>query len=107
VNARDISVEELASRRQREPELVVLDVREPDEWAAARIEGATHIPMRDLPTRLGELHRAAPIAVLCHHGARSEWVAAYLIANGFADVVNVEGGIAAYAERVDPAVGRY
>jgi rhodanese-related sulfurtransferase len=107
VIARDISVEEFAARRRDDPELVVLDVREPAEWAAAHLEGSIHVPMGELMHRLVELDRNAPTAVLCHHGERSRLVASYLATNGFADVVNVEGGIEAYARRVDASIGRY
>lgn len=103
----DISVEELASRRAGEPNLVLLDVREPDEVAAAHIDGAVYIPMREIPQRIGELDASAPTAVLCKVGARSGRVAEYLAANGFSNVVNVDGGIDAYAEKIDSSIPRY
>lgn len=105
--AADISVEELAARRAAEPNLVLLDVREPDEVATARIDGAVHIPMREIAARIGELDASAPTAVFCHHGGRSERVAGYLAANGFTNIVNVDGGIDTYAEKIDPSIPRY
>ncbi len=103
----DISVEELAARRAAEPSLVLLDVREPDEVATAHIEGSLHVPMREIAARIGELDASAATAVLCHHGGRSERVADYLAANGFSNIVNVDGGIDAYAKKIDPSIPRY
>lgn len=103
----DLSVEELEQWRRSGRPFVLLDVREPHELAAAKIEGALHVPMREIPARLSEIDRNADIAVLCHHGGRSERAAMYLAANGFDRVYNVDGGIDAYARRVDPGVGTY
>jgi rhodanese-related sulfurtransferase len=104
---REITVEEAARRLREEPAFVLLDVREADELATVKVEGARWIPMREVPQRLAELDRNAPIGVMCHHGGRSERVAGFLIAQGFTDVANVEGGIDAYALRVDPSLARY
>ena len=104
---RDISVEELARRRSEGEHFILLDVRESDELATVQIEWAKWIPMREVPARVGELDTQTPVAVMCHHGGRSERVAAFLTARGFTDVVNVEGGIDAYAERIEPDLARY
>lgn len=73
----------------------------------AALPGSVHIPMRSVPARIAELDPGAEIAVMCHHGGRSEQVAHFLHARGFANVHNVEGGIDAYALRVDPKIPRY
>ncbi|HTU71226.1 MAG TPA: rhodanese-like domain-containing protein [Candidatus Baltobacteraceae bacterium] len=103
----EISVDELARWRREGKAFVLLDVREPDEIAIARIADSVWIPMREIPARIRELDPAVPVAVYCHHGGRSERVAAFLAAQGFSDVVNVDGGIDAYAERIEPALARY
>lgn len=103
----DISVEELAQWRASEQDFVLLDVREPHEVQTAALEGALHIPMRQIPARLNEIDPQARVAVLCHHGGRSEQVAGFLTARGFASVHNVAGGIDAYAKRVDHTIPRY
>jgi rhodanese-related sulfurtransferase len=103
----DISVEQLAQWRASGKDFVLLDVREPFELHAASLPEATHIPMRQIPVRLQELDREAEIAVLCHYGGRSERVAQFLTAQGFTNVHNVDGGIDAYAERIDKTVPRY
>ena len=71
---------------------VVLDVREDDEWVHGHIDGATHIPMGDVPSRLDDLPEGDPLYVTCRSGGRSARVAAWLNQNGF-DAVNVGGGM--------------
>jgi rhodanese-related sulfurtransferase len=56
---------------------------------------------------MGELDSGASIAVMCHHGGRSERVAEFLASRGFTGVVNVAGGIDAYAAHIEPALARY
>ena len=94
---------------------VVLDVREPWELqtASVRADGfeLLAIPMGELAGRLAELDPArqarSPIACLCHHGARSLRVAAFLAQQGFGPVANITGGIEAWSHESDPAVPRY
>ena len=94
---------------------VVLDVREPWEvqTASVREDGFSllALPMREVPARLAELKDTLgtdhPIACLCHHGIRSQQVADYLVRNGFTNVVNLQGGIAAWAQMLDTSVAQY
>lgn len=90
---------------------VVLDVREPWELQTASVvpSGFTlaAIPMNEIPARVGELDPGQRIACLCHHGARSQRVAAFLAQNGFDEVANIAGGIDAWSAQHDPAVPRY
>lgn len=94
-----------------EPPLLLLDVREPWEFALAsiRIDGVTTtlIPMNEIPGRLDELDPLQPVACICHHGMRSAQVVAFLARQGFARVYNLAGGIAAWSDEVDAAVPRY
>lgn len=76
------------------PEPVLLDVREHDEWQAGHAPGAVHVPLHELPSRLGELPEA-PLAVVCRAGARSAQAVAWLTAQG-RDAVNVDGGMQAW-----------
>lgn len=71
--------------------LAVVDVREPFEWVAGHIEGAVHIPLRELPARVTELPDAQTL-VVCKVGARSAQAVAYLAQQGY-DVVNLDGGM--------------
>jgi len=86
---------------------VLLDVRQPEEIAASSIQGATCIPMNDVPSRLAELDPSKPVVVFCHHGVRSANVAAFLKGRGFKDVKNLTGGIDAWSLTADPNVPRY
>ncbi len=88
---------------------VLLDIREPGEVALASVAGATHVPMGELASRLGELdiEEDTPIGVLCHHGVRSMSVAALLREQGFAGARSVAGGIDLWSVAVDPGVARY
>jgi rhodanese-related sulfurtransferase len=74
--------------------LVVLDVREDDEWAAGHIEGAVHIPLMELPARVGEIAEleAPQTLVVCKGGGRSARAVAYLAQQGY-DVVNLADGM--------------
>jgi len=75
---------------------VLLDVREPSEWTVGHVEGATHVPMGEVPIRLGELPAAAPLYVICRSGQRSGQVVLWLAENGV-EAVNVAGGMQAWA----------
>jgi rhodanese-related sulfurtransferase len=85
----------------------LLDVREPWEFEVCRIEGSRLIPLSQLPARLNELDPARPTVVICHHGVRSLRAAAFLEHCGFEDVVNLSGGIDAWARTVDPGMAVY
>jgi len=75
---------------------MLLDVREYDEWMAGRVDGATHVPMNDLPGRIGELPREHRIVCICRSGNRSAQVTAWLLQQGF-DAANMTGGMRAWA----------
>ena len=104
---RQLRPAELAAHLQAGHAPTLLDVREPWEWNLCRIPGAILIPMRDLPARMQELNKDAETVVICHHGVRSYQAARYLESIGFGDVINLSGGVAAWADEVDPAMARY
>ncbi len=88
--------------------ILLIDVREPDEFATARIEGAELIPMRTIPQRLMDLEdRPEPLVIICHHGVRSLQVAAWLREHGVGTAQSMLGGIEAWSRQIDPAVPRY
>jgi rhodanese-related sulfurtransferase len=90
---------------------LLLDVREPWELSTAKLHPAgttlLHIPMQQLPQRLAEIPSAQPVVCICHHGARSAQVVAFLMRQGHADVYNLDGGIDAWSLEVDAGVPRY
>lgn len=73
----------------------LIDVREPSEFAAGTLPGASNIPLTELPRRLGELDRSRRVVLLCRSGGRSANAAEFLAGSGFADVVNLVGGMLA------------
>ena len=83
----------------------ILDVREPDEWAAGHAPGAIHIPLGELPARLAELADAGagPVAVTCRGGGRSSRAVAWLTQQGY-DVANLDGGMKAWQAAGKPMV---
>ena len=83
------------------PDAYLLDVREPDEWAAGHAPGAHHVPMMEIPARMAEVPTDAEVVVVCRSGGRSGQVVSYLMGNGWDNVRNLDGGMQSWA-----AVGR-
>ncbi|HEY1771223.1 MAG TPA: molybdopterin-synthase adenylyltransferase MoeB [Chthoniobacterales bacterium] len=106
-NDDEIGVRDLRETMTRERDWILLDVREPFEFELARIEGATLIPLGQLPARSSELDRERQIFCLCHGGMRSAQAAEFLRGAGFVRVTNVAGGIDAWSAEIDPDVPRY
>lgn len=77
-------------------EVYLLDVREHDEWDAGHAPHAHHIPMREIPARLAEVPTVGEVVVVCRVGGRSAQVAAYLAAQGWENVANLDGGMLAW-----------
>lgn len=107
-----ISVEELAQRLSKaEPDLQLLDVREPQEVAIASIEGFVNFPLSEFADWANEIHTClnphAETLVICHHGIRSAQMCQWLMAQGFTNVKNIAGGIDAYSTLVDPSIPVY
>jgi sulfur-carrier protein adenylyltransferase/sulfurtransferase len=103
----EIEPEALASAiASTEPPLVI-DVREPEEWAIAHLSHARLIPKGELPERVDEITRAREVVLYCHTGVRSGQATRMLLDLGFANVKSLKGGIDAWAARVDPSMPRY
>jgi rhodanese-related sulfurtransferase len=83
--------------------VILLDVREDDEWQRGHAPGAQHIPMGDVPARIGEVDTEAKLFVVCHAGGRSLRVSQYLARNGY-EPINVSGGMLAWAGAGRPVV---
>ena len=105
----EITPVELKERLDRKDAIVLLDVREPHEYAIADLPelGQKRIPMRQVPERAGELDPSSEVVIYCRSGARSGRVAAQLMANGFERVWNLKGGLFRWREDVDPSVRSY
>jgi rhodanese-related sulfurtransferase len=75
----------------------LLDVREPDEWAAGHAPGAHHVPMMEVPARMAEVPADAEVVVVCRSGGRSGQVTSYLMGNGWDNVRNLDGGMQSWS----------
>lgn len=105
---RQISARELKSYLDETPEPpLLLDVREPWEFHTCHLEPSTHIPMGQLWGNYRELDPQQEIVVICHHGIRSQRVCFFLEQYGFSNVINLAGGLDAWARDVDPAMPVY
>jgi adenylyltransferase/sulfurtransferase len=102
----EVSPAEYIARRDRGEKLTLLDVREEWELKVASVPGIVHIPMNDVPGRIGELDRDTEIVVLCRSGRRSLDVAKFLQPKGFR-ASNLSGGILAWSRDIDPTIPTY
>ena len=103
----DITVEDLKTRIDGKDEVLVLDVREPQEFQICRIPGSTLIPLNDLPQRLAELEGYKDMVVHCKSGVRSAKAVKLLHEAGFSDAKNLRGGILAWIDEIDPSLPKY
>lgn len=88
-------------------DFLLLDVREPDEYAFANLDGEL-MPMNTVPDRVNEIARDKKVIVMCRSGKRSAHIAAYLKQmHNFKDVYNLKGGILAYSDEIDPSIPKY
>lgn len=105
---RQMTPKQLKEHLETTPELpVLLDVREPWEFQTCHIEGSTHIPMGQIPQHFRQLDANRETVVICHHGMRSLQVSQFLEKAGFAKIINLTGGVDAWAREVDPNMPIY
>lgn len=105
----EISCQDVKAKLDVRDDFVLLDCREADEYAIAKIDEALFLPMSEIQQRLGELDddRNRQIVVHCHHGGRSLRVAQWLRQQGFAEAQSMSGGIEAWSQQIDSRVPRY
>jgi len=102
-----ISVQELKQLLDGQSNLTLLDVREPFELEICSLDDNVHIPLGQIPSRISEIPKDQPIVAVCHHGIRSANAIAFLKQHGFKNLSNLEGGIHAWAEEIDPNMETY
>jgi molybdopterin/thiamine biosynthesis adenylyltransferase/rhodanese-related sulfurtransferase len=102
-----ITARDLKAKMERQEPFVLVDVREPYEYAICRIPGSKLIPVGELPARLSELDTADEIVLQCKGGSRSARALHILQEAGFRKLANLQGGITAWADQVDPTVPKY
>jgi sulfur-carrier protein adenylyltransferase/sulfurtransferase len=103
----EVSPLDLARELASESPPILIDVREAGEIAICRFPSYVHIPMMEIPARLGEFDKDANLVVACHVGMRSAQATAYMIQLGFTRVRNLAGGIDQWTLDVDPTLTRY
>jgi adenylyltransferase/sulfurtransferase len=106
-SAYDLGPREVKRLLDQDKKVVLLDVREPHEYDIVHIEGATLIPLTELPLRANELDTADTIVTYCHHGQRSLQALNILERFGFRKLKHLRGGIDAWAAEVDPEMAQY
>ena len=102
-----ITVGQLKQKICEQDAMVILDVREPFEFDIARIDGSTLIPLDELTDRLDELAPEQQIIAVCKSGVRSAYAVQLLQRRGFTNSFNLEGGVDAWAEQIDPTMQKY
>jgi adenylyltransferase/sulfurtransferase len=102
---KEITVLELKRMRDQGESYQLIDVREPHEYESANIGGEL-IPMGSVPEKLEQLRKDIPLIIQCRSGARSGNVTQFLEKQGFQNAFNLKGGILAWIEQVDPALGK-
>ena len=105
----EIDCRSVRSKLERREPMLLLDCREPEEYALVKIDGAQLWPMSELSERIGELtpYRDTEVVVYCHHGVRSLHVAMWLRRQGFSRVTSMAGGIDRWAAEIVPTLPRY
>ena len=106
--ALDISPEDLHRRLLAGDDLQLVDVREPEEFAYCHLPGSLLLPLDEVPRRAAEIRTEGPVVMICHHGVRSAHATAYLRQHlSRPNVLNLRGGVAAWAAQVDPSFPTY
>ena len=107
MNYETITPAELQERRERGQQVLLIDVREADEYERAHIKGARLLPLSQFNEWAATLDPSIEAVVMCHHGIRSAQVCAYLTRQGFKNLSNLEGGIDRWSCEIDRSVPRY
>ena len=102
-----ITAEQLSTLLDNGEKVVLLDVRDPWELEICKLSGSLNIPMNEIAGKTAQLDPDARTIVICHFGMRSMEVGNFLESTGFRDIVNLEGGLDAWAEQVDGDMPRY
>ena len=105
---REFEADELKNHLETKPESpVLLDVRQPWEYDICNLDDSVLIPMSQIPVKLDQLEKDQETVVICHHGIRSRRVASFLEQAGFSNIINLKGGLDAWARTVDLNMATY
>ncbi len=103
---KSITVTELKTLKDTNAEFQLIDVREPHEYDLCHLEGEL-IPLASVPAQADKIRKDIPVVVMCRSGKRSATAIHALEAQGFTNLSNLEGGILAWADEIDPSVPKY
>lgn len=104
---KSITVEELNKRLSSEEEIQLIDVREPFEYEMCAIKDSLHIPLNTISTNLSVIKKDIPVVFICHHGMRSASAIRFVEGEGFSNLINLTGGIDAWAREIDDEMEIY
>ena len=107
MSVKQILAKALEEKIQSGYDLILLDVRELNEYEFAHIKGSLHIPLGYVSDRVNEINKDVDCVVICHHGMRSQQAAQFLVQSGFSRIYNLSGGIDAWSVECDSTVLRY
>lgn len=102
-----ISIQDLKDMRDNNADFTLIDVREKEEWDFCHLDKSEFVPLSNFASLIEKYDRDAKYAILCKAGGRSATATEYMLKNGFNDVVNVAGGITAWALEIDKSVPTY
>ncbi len=85
----------------------LLDVREPSEYKICAMDDSINVPLARIPEAIGHFDPKQEYVLICHHGVRSQHAGAFMAAQGFEKLINLVGGIEAWACDIDPGMARY
>lgn len=104
----DITVTELKNQLERGEDIQLIDVREPAEYEICHLPGSMLIPLGEIPKSQARIATDKPVVVICHHGFRSAQAIGYLSHRfGYQNLINLKGGIHAWALQADPQMTQY
>ena len=104
MNFEEINVHALKELIDSKTKFTLLDVRKDHEVLVSKINSSIHIPMHEVPDRLNEINKEEVIIVQCKSGKRSAKVCEYLLQQGYVNVKNLDGGILAWSQKIDPSI---
>ena len=102
-----INVQQLNELKQTQAKITIIDVREQWEWDLCHIGDSIHLPLSAFNGKPDALSEDDTLVMVCHHGMRSLQAGQYLEQLGFTDVINLHGGVDAWAAEIDPQMERY
>lgn len=104
---KSITVQELSEKLKAGEEIQLVDVREPFEYEMCAIANSVHIPLNSIPSKLSVIRKDIPVVFICHHGMRSASAIHFVEGEGFTNLINLTGGIDAWARQIDDEMEIY